>query len=68
MLFEIGKYYKHSSGGMMHIVGEVKTTMYGKCLVAETTEHYDLKPVGRNKSATENWVESNEQEWMTNFS
>lgn len=36
MRFEIGKYYKHTTGNMLHILGELDTTMYGaKALIAE---------------------------------
>ena len=39
MVFEIGKYYRWTTGGpvwpVMHIVGELDTLLYGKTLIAE---------------------------------
>lgn len=46
MRFEQGKYYEHSSGEKIAIVGCVETTMYGKTLVAEQCNKADLKPIG----------------------
>lgn len=68
MKFEIGKVYRHAGlGGLMKIVGELETTMYGKCLVGERTDKSDLYPVGRDESAAENWVEATETEWESCF-
>lgn len=66
--FKVGKYYKHSSGKMMHIVGSCKTTKYGWRLVGECSEESYLQPVGQGKDNAENWEEINEDEWMSNFS
>lgn len=52
----------------MAIVGEVSTTLYGNCLIAETSDSPNLKPVGRGESFAENWTEINEETWMKNFS
>lgn len=52
MVFEKGKYYRHSAGAEMSIVGEVETTLYGNCLVAENAGKScktDLSPVGRDE-------------------
>lgn len=68
MIFEQGKYYSHPTGRQMAIVGEVETTLYGKCLIAETDDGADLKSVGRDESAAENWTEISKDEWMKNFS
>jgi hypothetical protein len=68
MQFEIGKYYTHPSGEQMSIVGEVETTLYGKCLIAESSGYADLKPVGKDESSAENWAEISKEEWMKNFS
>ena len=58
MIFKVGKYYKHiGTGELLHIVGEVTTTMYGNCLVGEVTNNYDLIPVGKTKDNTINFVE-----------
>lgn len=68
MVFEVGKCYRHSGGEDMQIVGQVDTTMYGNCLVAESNKSSDLKPVGKDETAAENWVEISKEEWMKNFS
>lgn len=64
MIFKVGKYYKHiGTGELLHIVGEVTTTMYGNCLVGELTNKYDLIPVGKTKDNTMNFVEISKNEW-----
>jgi hypothetical protein len=68
MVFEIGKYYRHSGGGIMHIVGGAKTTMYGWCLIAEEQASSNLKPVGSDETSAQNWRETTEADWMTGFS
>lgn len=65
--FEIGKYYKHSSGKIIHILGRVETTSYGYCLVAETSSGV-LVPVGEHDDAIIGWEELTREEWMKNFS
>lgn len=66
--FEIGKYYKHNTGECLSILGEVKTTLYGECLVAESSECAYLKPVGKEKCHAVNYVEISHEEWKKNFS
>ena len=68
MQFEIGKYYKHSSGMCMHIIGGVKSTLYGWTLVGEQHKCSDFIPVGSSNTASVNWTETNEENWMTGFS
>lgn len=67
MIFEIGKYYKHSVGGMLHIVSSANTTMWGWCFIAESTDSR-LRPVGNDDVSATNYIESTEEEWMKNFS
>ncbi len=69
MTFQIGKYYKHTSGEMMHIISGAKSTMYDWCLIAEHTgEPETFRPVGQDKANAQNWTESTEDEWMKKFS
>ena len=68
MIFEIGKYYRHSGGGVMHIVSSAKTTMYGWCLIAEEHGISNLKPVGSDEVSSQNWTETTEIDWMSGFS
>lgn len=68
MVFETGKYYGHPSGEQMSILNEVNTTLYGTCLIAESNKSADLKPVGKDESNAENWLEISKEDWMKNFS
>lgn len=63
MKFEVGKYYKHSSGQLLHIIGEVTSTIYGHCLVDESPWIYNLLPVGISESNTMNYEEIDKDEW-----
>lgn len=72
MIFEVGKFYRHMDLGQdLAIVGEVNTTMYGHCLVAEVADWKrgpGLIPVGTDESCAENYEEITRKEWMKNFS
>lgn len=68
MKFEIGKFYEHTSGKQVAIVGKVKTTMWGETLVAENANESYLSPFGSDEAAAENWSEITKEEWMKNFS
>ena len=46
MKFEIGKYYRHTTGRDLAILCEAETTIRGKGLVAETNGHEELCLVG----------------------
>ena len=63
MQFEIGKYYKHSGGKRLHIVGVAKTYSYGWTLVGEEMGYDNLLPVGSSESNAENYIEITEEEW-----
>lgn len=70
MKFENEKYYRHSAGRHIHIVGEVETTKWGMMLVveeADTTGHaISCIQVGSEDTA-DNWTEIGEEEWKRNF-
>ena len=68
MYFQIGHYYKQSGGGMIHIVGAARTTLYGWTLLAEEHGSSNFRPVGSDEGSTVNWTEATEAEWMTGFS
>lgn len=63
MKFEVGKYYKHSTGELLHILDEVTSTLYGHCLVGESTRNYNLLPIGMDESNTMNYEEIDKDEW-----
>lgn len=65
MRFEIGKYYKHSSGEVMRILACVDTTIYGRTLLAEEGDTFGFQPVGWDSDDyAENWKEIDEDEWL----
>ena len=69
IVFEIGKFYQHSGGGKLHILGELDTTMWGKlCLIAEEDGDSILRPVGKDEASAFNWQEITKKEWMKSFS
>lgn len=68
MIFEVGKFYKHTSGVHVAIRGKVKTTMWGETLVGESTgDSYGLVPVGEDEASAINFVEITEEEWLKIF-
>jgi hypothetical protein len=71
MVFEIGKYYKHTTGNMLHIITAAKTTLYGWTHIAEQVgiNHCGtFLAVGFDESASVNYTEIKEDEWMKAFS
>lgn len=66
--FEIGKYYRHTGGSEIAVLGELNTTLYGLTLIVEEAGVNGFKPVGRGPEATVNWVEITQEEWLKNFS
>lgn len=68
MKFEVGKVYRHSSGGLMRIIGGLQTTMYGGCLIAESSNESNLRPVGQDEGATVGWTEVSMDRWKVCFS
>ena len=65
--FKIGRYYKHNSGIVMHIVSAGFTTLYGWTLIAEKHGISDLVPVGDDIANTINWRETTVEEWRRGF-
>ena len=63
MVFEIGKYYKHTTGVLMHVLCEEETTMYGKGLLADGGMVELFTVVGNTEDAAVNWVEIGVKEW-----
>ena len=69
MCFEVGKYYKHTGGVYLSILCEANTTLYGKCLIAESAgKEGGFRAVGTDRASVENFTECSEKEWMSNFS
>jgi len=66
--FEIGKFYRHTTGEEISIIGKVDSTLYGTTLVAESNTYERFKAVGSDASSIDNWIEISKEEWMKNFS
>lgn len=56
MKFEIGKYYRHTMGEVVHIIAKVDTFFHGECLLAES-DSGNLMPFGQDEQSAVNWVE-----------
>lgn len=69
MRFEIGKYYKHTTGTMLHIITAAKTTLYGWTHIAESINGSgkSFMAVGFDTNASTNFSEISEDEWMKAF-
>lgn len=65
--FQIGRCYRHSGGEDIMVVGRVQTTLYGECLVGESNKASDLKPLGMDADAMQNWKEIPRAEFGRNF-
>jgi hypothetical protein len=66
MKFKNGRCYEHTTGQQIKIIGRCKSTMYGKCLIAETDEG-EFVPVSTHEEAAVNFKEITHDEWMKNF-
>jgi len=67
MVFEIGKFYRHTTTGVMfHILGRLETTLCGSALVAEFLGKGQggLTPVGDDEGSAAECQEATEEEWM----
>lgn len=70
MKFENGKYYSHSGGRQIAIVGEVETTRWGIMLVVEESDktgHAISCIQVDSEDISENWQEIGREEWLRNF-
>lgn len=65
MIFETGKYYKHTTGLCMSVLDRLNTTMWGLALIAEQSNG---KLLAVDENYTDNWFEISREEWMSNFS
>lgn len=71
MTFELGKYYKHPTGSMLHVITAAETTLYGWTLIAEQTgvnAYETFLAVGADESSVVNYTEISEEEWKKAFS
>ena len=63
MVFELGRYYKHNGGSMLHTIALAETTMYGEGLIAEEAGEPNLIVVGQDETHAVNYVEIDKKEW-----
>ncbi|KKN78828.1 hypothetical protein LCGC14_0346000 [marine sediment metagenome] len=71
LTFEIGRYYKHTTGHKLHIITACRTTLYGWTHIAEQTGvngYENFLAVGFDESSATNYTEIDETEWMESFS
>ena len=66
MKFEVGKYYKHPAGDMLHVVCWADTFMYGSTMIAED-DGGELLAVGDTESNAVNYHEITKEEWEAEF-
>ena len=62
MIFELGKYYKHTDGGRLHIIALAQTRMYGLSLLAELRCNGNILAVGMSESNAVNYREISKEE------
>ncbi len=56
--FEIGRYYQHTSGGVIRVCGTAHTHRGGVVLVAESTSESRLVPISDEASpSADGWME-----------
>jgi len=72
MKFETGKYYSHPGGRQIAVVGEVKTTKWGKMFVLEEADKTGhgvsvMEIADIRKAEANGWIEIGKEEWMRNF-
>ena len=62
MVFAPGKYYRHSSGEKLAVLGWLNTFTYGRALIAED-KYGRFRPVGSERGHAVNWAEISLAEW-----
>jgi len=67
--FEVGKYYIHSGGRKISIVGEVMTDRWKEQFVVEEVDKtgHAISCMDIDAERNENWLEIGHEEWMRNF-
>ena len=65
MVFELNKFYKHTSGVMMHMIAiaEAPIMWFGPTIIAERADG-SLTPCGMDEVSAQNWHESTKAEYM----
>lgn len=63
--FELGKYYKHTTGTKIYICGLGETYYHGRCFIGEN-ERGELSPVGNGKENAINYSEITKDDFVNN--
>jgi len=65
LVFELGKFYKHGGGQMMHMIAAAEDPVMwmGPTLIAESPEG-NLSPCGMDTTNAQNWSEITKDEYM----
>lgn len=67
MVFEIGKYYKHTTAHYIFVCGIVFTHMHGITLIGESNKRKcktEYIPLGKDESSAVNYTEINKEEFI----
>lgn len=68
MKFEEGKFYEHTGGRKLAVLGRLDTTMYGDdVLIAEVASETNFQVVGDDETAATNYREIAYERWMESF-
>ena len=65
MKFELNKFYRHTGGGLMHMIAIADSPImwFGPTLIAEAPSG-ELTPCGMDEASAMNWHEVEESEYM----
>jgi hypothetical protein len=64
--FEIGKFYRHTTGFEIAILGCINTIVFGEMLLAEQNDSPYFITVGSEGEYTIGFIEISRDEWMMN--
>lgn len=63
MIFELGKYYQHTTGTKLYICGIGETIYHGRCFIGEN-QCGELAPIGCSEHNTVNFTEITKEQFM----
>ena len=67
MVFELGKYYKHTTYHYLYVCGVVNSHAYGMGLIAESIHkgrNVEFMVVGSDENSSVNYTEITKEEYM----
>lgn len=64
MVFGVGKYYRHTTGHMLHVLCEAETKLFGNTLIAETYDDSEVfTAIGKTEDHSVNYTEISKEDW-----